>query len=152
MTSNSENYQKAYDKALNLIKIRPHLSAEIRKKLTLRGFNAAVAAQVTMDLVGQGLINDEDSARNFLDSLIRFKTYGYYGLKAKLMQRGLASNEAENLLKNGLTLDAEQMIAQKILDKENEPDKNRLMQKLSRKGFRTEVISRVLRDSFPPGA
>lgn len=147
MTSEAENYRRAYDKAVSLIKIRPHFSGEIIRKLTLRNFNADISLQVTQELVRQGLINDEEFAQTFLDNLIRFRTFGFYGLKAKLMRRGLASSEAEALLRENLSVEAEAEIARRVIEKEKQPDKARLMQKLSRKGFRSEVIGRVIRDS-----
>ncbi|HEX5430282.1 MAG TPA: regulatory protein RecX [Patescibacteria group bacterium] len=111
----------------------------------LRGFVKSDIDEVLVRLSAQGLLNDYEFAQNYLDSLMRNKTFGFYGLKAKLMSHGVASNEAEKLLSENLSLEHEREIAQKFLDKNpRETDRERLAQKLSRKGFRSQVISQVL--------
>ena len=144
MIEESTKYQKAYEKAQKLLKIRPHHSVEIQRKLTLRGFDRNITSQVISQLTEEGLLDDARFAQLYLDSLTRHKTFGFYGLKAKLMQRGIAGQEAESLLKQNLSLEAEKEIALRCLEKSREPDKLKRMQKLSRKGFRGEVIREVI--------
>ncbi len=133
-----------YDKAISLLKIRPHASGEIIRKLTLRGFNTDEAREVTEQLKEQGLIDDALFAQTFLENLIRFKTFGFYGLKMKLMQRGIPGHDAEVLLKENLSLDLEKQIAQRVVERNKNLDKIKLAQKLSRKGFRSEVIRAMI--------
>ncbi len=135
----------AYEKALKLLKIRPHHSEELRRKLMMRGFKREEVASAIDKLAEEGLIDNEQFAQVFLDNLVKYKSFGFYGLKAKLMQRGLPGNEAETLLKEKLSLDEELAIARKFLEKSRETDRTKLAQKLSRKGFRSEVI----RSSLP---
>jgi regulatory protein len=144
MAEESSKYQKAYEKAQKLLKIRPHHSMEIQRKLTMRGFDRDMASQVISQLTAEGLLDDARFAEIYLDSLTRYKTFGFFGLKAKLMQRGIAGSEAESLLKQNLSLAAEKEIALRVVEKFREPDKMKLAQKLSRKGFRSEVIREVL--------
>lgn len=132
------------EKANSLLKIRPHHSEELRKKLLLRGYGADEINRVILTLMEDGLINNVQFAQNYLDELLRTKTFGFYGLKAKLMQRGIAGNEAESLLKENLSLEKEKEIALRVVEKAGEIDKIKLAQKLSRKGFRVEVISAIL--------
>jgi regulatory protein len=134
---------KIYEKALSFIKIRPHHSKELEKKLLMRGFGREDIHQTISDLFAQGLLDDAHFGQMYLGSLIKYKTFGFYGLKAKLMMRGLASNEAEELLRDNLSLEQELEIAMKLVEKSKNLDKVKLAQKLSRKGFRSEVISRV---------
>ena len=135
----------AYEKAVSLIKIRPHFSGEITRKLSLRGFAKLDVDEVINRLTSEGLINDEQFAQIFLDNLIKYKTFGFYGLKAKLMQRGIPGSDAENLLKINLSLEAEKEIALRLVERAGEMEKNKLSQKLSRKGFRSEVIRTVVK-------
>ena len=134
----------AYDKALSLIKIRPHYSGELAQKLSLRGFKREQIEEVINRLTEQRLLNDVEFTENFLTNLMRLKTFGYFGLKMKLMQRGIAGQEAEALLKEKLSLETEKQIAQRFLAKQKETDKTKLAQKLARKGFRSEVIRESL--------
>jgi len=133
----------AYDKALSLIKIRPHYSQELAKKLALRGFKREQIQEVINRLIESGLLDDAHFTEVFLDSLIRFKLFGFYGLKAKLMQRGIESHDAENFLKDRLSLSLEQEIAERFLNKQSETDKTKLAQKLARRGFRNEIIRKL---------
>lgn len=135
---------KIYEKAISLLKIRLHHSQELSRKLLMRGFARQDVEEVIGKLANDGLLNDAQFGQMYLGSLIRYKTYGYYGLKAKLLSRGLASNEAENLLRENLSLEDELEIAKKLVEKSREEDPMKLAAKLSRKGFRSEVISKVV--------
>lgn len=134
----------AYEKAKSLIKIRPHHSEELIKKLLMRGFDRERINSAIQKLIEEQLIDNEQFAQVYLDSLIRYKTFGFYGLKAKLMQRGIPNRDAEVLLKEKLPIEKEKEIALKVAEKLQEKDKIKLAQKLSRKGFRSEVIQQIV--------
>ncbi len=137
-----------YDKAIQLLKIRPHYSTELVKKLTLRGFDKPEIEKVINYLLDKNLINDANYAKTYIDELIRNKTFGFYGLKAKMMQRGIEADDAERLLKENFSHEKEKEIAQRVVEREtrivNREDKIKLAQKLSRKGFRSEAIREVI--------
>ena len=137
-----------YEKALKLLKIRPHHSEELARKLKLRGFERAQIVEVIKKLQEENLIDNEQFAQMYLDELIRNKSFGFYMLKAKLMQRGIAGAEAESLLREKLSIEDEKQIALKVVEKEERigkgVDKIKLSQKLSRKGFRNDVIRSVI--------
>jgi regulatory protein len=138
----------AYEKAVQLLKIRPHHANELAKKLLIRGFNREDVDAVILKLAELKLIDNDLFAQNYLEELLRYKSFGYYGVKAKLMSRGIASNEADNLLKENLTIEKELEIAEKVVMREGRnvkrEDKIKLAQKLQRKGFRSEVIRLVI--------
>lgn len=142
----SDIYQKALNRALKLLKIRLHTTFELARKLKIRGFKPEIVERVIEELSQQGLVNDQSFAQVYLDNLMRYKTFGFYGLKAKLMQRGIDVKVADGLLNENLSLEQEAKIAERWLEKRRETDKVKLAQSLSRKGFRTEVIRSVLRD------
>ncbi|MEJ0021928.1 MAG: regulatory protein RecX [Candidatus Doudnabacteria bacterium] len=133
------------EKAKSLLKIRPHHSEELAKKLLMRGFDREQVNAVIAKLTDEKLIDNQQFAQNYLDSLIRYKSFGFYGLKAKLMQRGIDGKDAEALLKENLPIETEKEIALKAVEKSQEKDKAKLAQKLSRKGFRSEVIREVVK-------
>ncbi len=147
MENNQEEFDKAYKKAINLIKIRAHGSGELIRKLTTRHFNAEVSRKVTEKLIEQGLIDNSAFLEGFVDSLIRFKTIGFYGILAKLRSRSVEKDEAMEILAQKYPIETEKEIALKVLEKEKDLDKIKLAQKLSRKGFRSEVISQVINSS-----
>jgi regulatory protein len=133
-----------YEKAIKLLKIRPHHSAELTKKLLMRGFSRDQIDDVIKKLQEENLIDNDRFAQMYLDELLRNKTFGFYGLKAKLMTRGIDSQKAETLLKENLSVEDELKIAQKVAERSKDLDKNKLAQRLQRKGFRNEVIIKIV--------
>lgn len=136
---------KAYDKAVKLLKIRPHHSSELTRKLLARGFDSSEVASVITKLQEENLIDNEAFAQNYLDELLRNKTLGFMGLKVKLLKRGIAGNEAEKLLQENFSIEKERENAQKLLDKWANLSKEKIAQRLSSRGFRSELIRDVLR-------
>lgn len=137
----------AYDKAVSLLGIRMHTSFELGKKLKQKGFSPQEVDEAILRLKEERYLKDEDTAQIFLENLMRYKTFGYYGLKMKLMQKGIANDIIENLLSEHLTLEAETEIAKKALGKSSKVDPVKLMMMLKRKGFRGQVINRVTRQN-----
>ena len=146
-----------YDKAIQLLKIRPHYSIELAKKLSLRGFAKLDIEKVINLLTAEGLLNDARYGQQYVEELIRNKSFGFYGLKAKLMQRGIPAPDAESLLKANFPPEKELEIAKRVAaaserraspikdgrERAGDIDKIKLAQKLSRKGFRTDIIRTV---------
>src|SRR5690348_13661905 len=136
--------QKAYDKALVFLKIRPHHSGELAQKLALRKYEREEIDQVIRELRAEGLLNDAQYAESYAQELIRNKSYGYYMLMAKLQQRGIPKLEAENLLAANFSPEKELEIARRVAGRERGTDKIKLAQKLSRRGFRSQIISQII--------
>ena len=133
-----------YEKAIKLLKIRPHHSVELTKKLVMRGFDRTEVSSIIQKLQDENLINNDQFAQNYLEELLRNKTIGFYGIKSKLMQRGISSNEADNLLKENFTVELELEKAEKLRERERNFDKMKFAAKLQRKGFRNEVIRKFI--------
>lgn len=138
------NMSSVYDKAIKLLKIRAHHSSELARKLSMRGFDRAEIDSVIQKLQQEKLIDNEQFAQYYLDELIRNKTFGYYGLKAKLMSRGITSSEAEYLLSANFPPETEFELARKVAERASGLDKTKLAQRLQRKGFRTDIIRRII--------
>ena|SRR5471030_1582926 len=132
------------EKAKSLLKIRPHHSKELERKLLMRRFNREQITGLIEQFNADGFLNDEQFGQLYLDELLRTKTFGFYGLKAKLMSRGIDGNDAERLLKENLSLEMEKEIARRVVERVGKIDKVKLTQKLSRKGFRGDVIREVI--------
>ncbi len=135
-----------YEKATKLLKIRPHHSSELTRKLLMKGFQRAEIDDLIQKLQEENLIDNDQFAQMYLDELLRNKTLGYFGFKSKLMQRGVASNEADRLLKESLPFEKERELAEKILNRSSNLPKQKVAQRLSSKGFRSDVIRSVIQD------
>lgn len=139
--------EKIYNKAIKLLEGRFHSVSELKRKLEIKGYNKQDVAEVLEKLKNHDYLNDERFAEVFLDNLIKYKTFGFYGLKAKLLTRGISKDIIDDLLSN-LSLEQEVAIAQKLIQKKREKDRVKLARSLSAKGFRTEVIQKVLEVHF----
>lgn len=139
-----DEYKKAHEKAASLLSRRLHTKAELRRKLAQKKFQPQIIEQILSRFEDLRLLNDEQFAEIYLDNLIRFKTFGYFGLKMKLLQRGLETSLIDSLLAEKLTEKIEIQIAQKAAQKSGEFDKQKLLLKLQRKGFRNKAIYGII--------
>jgi len=145
MTNNQE-LNSAYEKAIKLLSIRMHTSFELTNKLKLRGFAADVITETLEKLKEERFLNDDSVAEAYVDSLIRYKTFGYYGIMAKLKQKGINFDLAEKIVSDKLSTEEEEKIAKKLMDK-NKSSGLKAAESLKRKGFRSQVIARVTKSS-----
>lgn len=139
--------EKVYDKAIRLLNIRLHTSGELFKKLKSRGFKPVDIYPVIRQLEEQKFLDDERFAEIFVDNLKRYKDFGYYGIKAKLLARQIPSDIIEKALAEFLSVEDEVFVARRLIGKlrrQGRKDWGKLMRSLQSRGFRSEVIREVL--------
>ncbi|MDR3642173.1 MAG: RecX family transcriptional regulator [Candidatus Doudnabacteria bacterium] len=167
-TKEPENAEKAYEYAVFLLSLQLRTAGEILDKMARRGYSSVITEAVLEQLHGQSYLDDERYATVFLDNLKRYKNLGYYGIKKKFLMKKLQPDLISKILDEGLSPDEELKIAERFLKKEgvevkssadnNQSDvtystydeaqgkqKQKIMVKLKSRGFRGEVISRLLR-------
>ncbi len=135
---------RAYDQAVKYLSLRIHTAFELRIKLKRKKFESGDIEDALQRLIELKYINDEDFARVFVQNLIKYKTFGYYGIKNKLRQRGIEDRVTNEILEEELDIEAEMKIAIRAVRKSSKKEKIKLMQMLARKGFRSQVISAVV--------
>lgn len=135
--------EKVLNQALKFLERRLHTVHELRRKLEMKGCDQKLVEEAIRKLIEQDYLNDRRFAEIFLDNLIKYKTFGFYGLKAKLLQRGIDRELIEDLLST-FSIAEEKQVAQRLLDRKKEKDPVRLARTLSSKGFRTQVIKEAL--------
>lgn len=143
----AEINEKIYDKAVKLLSLRLHTTGELSRKLKTRGFAVVEIEPVLRKLEEQKFLDDARFAEIFVDNLKRYKNWGYYGIKAKLLQRQIPAEIAESALKEFFTPEEEGVVACRLIGKlkrQGRTDWRQLMRSLSSKGFRSEVIRKVL--------
>jgi regulatory protein len=136
--------EKIYNKAIKLLEGRFHSVSELKRKLEARGYSKDDVTSVLEKLKNQDYLNDERFAQIFFDNLIKYKTFGFYGLKAKLMHRGIDKEIIESLLQQ-LDIDQEIIIALRAVNKKRDKDPVKIARSLSAKGFRSEAVNKVLK-------
>lgn len=138
-----------FNSAMRFITRRFHTEEELRRKLRIKHFREEDIEKALKNLAELGLVDDAKFAEIFLDNLIQYKSWGFYGLLSKLLSRGIGRQEAERLINKNLTLEKEEEIARRLLGKK---DSIKLARSLASKGFRTEVIKKILSNlrEIPP--
>jgi regulatory protein len=166
-TKEPENLEKAYEYAVFLLSLHLRTVGEVMAKMQQRGY-AEVVIQKTIDsLKEQRYLDDQRYAEIFLENLKQYKNFGFYGIKKKFMEKKLPTKIIESVLAAGLDAKEEQKIAERFLNREgfevkelshddnsevsyksfNEEQskqKSKIANKLKSRGFRGEVISKLM--------
>lgn len=139
--------EKVYQKAVKLLATRMHTLGEMYQKLKQRGFRDNDIRAVLRQLIQQKFLDDQKFAEIFVDNLKRYKDFGYYGIKAKLLARKIPSDMAEKALEEYFGAEDELLVARRFIGKLKKQGRNtyeQLVRSLASKGFRNEVIRQVM--------
>lgn len=109
--------EKIYEKAVKLLAIRMHTTGEMHQKLKARGFRDSGIRPVLRRLEELKFLDDEHFAQIFVENLKRYKDFGYYGVKAKLLQRHIPGDLAVRALDKFFTLQDELAVAERLVKK-----------------------------------
>ncbi len=140
--------QKVYAKAIQFLNVRMHTTGELQKKLQTRGFAPDKIQPVLRRLEELKFLDDERFAQIFVDNLKRYKDFGFYGIKSKLLGRIVPNDLAEQALEEFFSEQDELAVAERLLAKLKRigrvaPEK--LQRSLQSRGFRQVVIRKILR-------
>jgi regulatory protein len=148
VTKSMQNKQPtgtAYEKAVKLLSMRMHTSYELKRKLKQKGFADDNIRLAIEKLTADGYLNDAQTAESYLHSLINHKTFGYYGIKAKMMQKGIDVKIVDMLIEENFPPDKEAEIATRYVTKNNLSGL-KAATGLKRKGFRGQIVSKYFND------
>jgi regulatory protein len=93
-----DQVEVAYDRALNFLSYRPRSTAEVRRRLREKDFDASTIEEVVSRLTRAGLLNDEVFARYWLENRDTFKPRGSRALRYELRQKGVADSVVDAVL------------------------------------------------------
>jgi regulatory protein len=144
-----DNLEKAYSYAVYLLGLKLRTEGEIREKLRVKNYELGIIEQVIHQLLDNHYLDDQRYAEVYLDNLKKYKTFGYYGIKKKLMEKRLPPSIIERVLSEGLSEEEELKIAKRFFKKfdlgsMNYEEKQKAAMRLKSKGFRTQVFGKVL--------
>ena len=140
--------------ALRLLKFRPRSEAELRSRLVEKGFAEAAAQTVVEDLKRTGLVGDERFARYFAVGQASRKPVGRRLLMSKLRSKGIEPRLAEEAVQAATGGKPELELAREAASRRapaleglpREAAQRRLFGYLSRRGFSSEVVYKVVRE------
>ena len=148
-TKNPENQEKAYEYAMYLLNLQLRTSGELEMKMKDKGYLPDVINKVIEELKASRYVDDLRYAEIYLENLKKYKTFGFYGIKKKLMEKRLPSSIIEKVLSEGLSEEEEIKIAVRFLKKyqiqnTKYEELQKLAQKLKSRGFRGSTIVSVI--------
>jgi regulatory protein len=153
-TKEPDSAEHAYNYALYLLGLSMRTEAEMRRKMTVRGYNEDIIEQVIQQLYGEKLLDDRNYVEVYIRSLKEYRTLGYYGIRKKLMEKLLPKDDIEKLLDRDFSPEEELKSGKKFMGKElkagykkaelTREQKQKLARKLQARGFRMDTISKLL--------
>ncbi|MEO7793606.1 MAG: regulatory protein RecX [Thermoanaerobaculia bacterium] len=141
----------AGDKAAQLLAGRPHFRRELEVKLTRAGYERGEIAEVLDRLVHLRLLDDETLARSFVETVARRKGWGRMRVAQELGRRGAPEAAIHSALAD-LTADADLEAAREAARRwrsRSRDDSSALARHLSRRGFTSNAIFKVLKEMAP---
>jgi regulatory protein len=88
----------AYDRALNFLSYRPRSVAEVRRRLSKKGFDAGIIDDVIARLSRAALLDDEAFVQYWIENRDTHKPRGVRAMRYELRQKGIADSIIDNLL------------------------------------------------------
>ncbi len=136
--------EKAYNYAIYLLGLKLRTEGEIREKLRIKNYELRITEEVIKQLTENRYLDDQRYAEVYVENLKKYKNFGFFGIKKKLMEKRLPKEIIEAVLNEALSEEEELKIAKKLLNKIGEVEKQKAAMRLKSKGFRTGVIMKCL--------
>ena len=146
------DFWKARNKAVELLAIREHCTAELRVKLSKREFSEKTINYVITSLTESGLLNDRRFAEIWVRIRLRKNPEGRAMLSAGLIRKGVDRAVIQEVLDDSIdedTLDAALKSAAEKLLRSRNMSRDKMMRALIRRGFVYRDVSAVVNKSFP---
>ncbi len=148
-------HEKAKQRAFRLLAMRARSEKELRSKLTEKGFDESIVADVVSRLRELNYLNDESFARQWAHNLGVNKLFGNRKIEASLREKGISrqiimqvlSEVREELTEQKAILLLIRRKMDKGAGKLDDREKRRLAQSLMGKGFPPGLIFDILNRS-----
>lgn len=144
----SDHFQRCLNVAVRYLSYRPRGEAELRERLTQRGFAGDIQDAVINKLSEQGLINDAAFAQFWKDNRESFRPRSQWLTRLELRRKGIASEVIDQVVN---TIDDEANAyraalskARQLSDADYPSFRRKLGGYLQRRGFRSSVIKGTL--------
>lgn len=136
--------------ALRIINCEPQFSGVLKNKLLKKGFTLEQITSVLEQLKKLELLDDSRLARIYAGDLMRIKLYGSMIVRAKLYEKGVERNVAEEAVMRALEDNGGEVeLCRKCLEKkiDSQLDTKTKIRRLASKGFSMSAIRNVLKNA-----
>ncbi len=131
-----------------LLNYKPYTESEIANKIAAK-FGEDIVDDVVLSLKNAKLIDDQLYIKLWVTSRVNSHPEGISVMKYKLRNKGIPEQLIEEYFSKN-EIDESDMV-RRVIDKKRKhygAEKNKLYRYLLQKGFRSEVISRVIKECF----
>lgn len=160
----AEEVHKATEAAVVLLEVRARARREIETRLTQKGYEEGVIAQVLENLTNLGLLDDAQFAAQWVEAKTRVggsRPIGRRRLSSELFGKGVAKEQIAQAVE-AVSNEDELALARAAAGKKVrlvptdrdalQAERRKLMGFLQRRGFGWEVVKQVTREALPaPG-
>lgn len=138
-----------YEKALHFLSYRPRSSQEVRRNLLKRGCDEALVEETMSRLEQNGLLNDRDFARAWVENRAAFRPRSASALRTELRQKGLSDEVIQSVLNENvdeqtLAREAARKQARRYAGLEWAEFRQKMGGFLGRRGFSYAIIAPVI--------
>lgn len=145
-----DTLEVAYLRGLRFLSYRPRSEAEIQRKLSEQGFEAAVIDAAVQRMKDNGYLGDNQFARDWVENRSTFRPRSKRMLAMELRQKGVAEDAIEQALAEtgddeSLAYQTATQYARRLAGADWETFRKRLGAYLARRGFSYGTIAPVLR-------
>lgn len=147
--SDKNDYNKALDYSLRLLTLKDRSEADIRNRLSQKGYDERDINKVVERLFLYGYLNEDKLLANLLKVALNEKNYGRHNIKSFLISKGIRKDLIANLsipddeyIRSAIQLIHKKRKSSKGRD--GQDNTKRLFQLLIRKGHDIETIKKAL--------
>lgn len=137
-----------HELALKFLSSRRLSRQALTERLKRQGITSDDCERTIVRLEELGLINDQDYARDLVQDMLRHSRHGPAGIRARLLQRGIPADLIDEAMASA-DIDWQE-IALRVAegyDIEDQRSRDRLLRRLGREGFSSQVIRSFTRMS-----
>lgn len=145
-----DTLEVACQKGLRFLGYRPRSEMELQRKLNEQGFAPPVIDAVIRRFRENGILSDEQFARNWVENRLALKPRSKRMLTMELRQKGIAEEEIQKVLtatedETSLAYQAAVVYAHRLVNVDRETFRKRLGGFLMRRGFSYGTVNPILR-------
>lgn len=153
-----DDFEKYLNKAFHFLSFRPRSEKEVRDSLIKKKALPEIIDRIIVQLKEHNFLNDEDFARWFIESRLRFRPKSLRIIKLELKQKGVDRETIETAISNNtneLDLESAKKLVEKKIDKYRDVKRQEVYQKLggflARRGFDWDTIKKSIDSVLPKG-
>lgn len=149
-----EDVDHGYDYALFVLNLSMRTEAELREKMTKRGYFPEVINTVIDRLYTDRYLDDKRYAEVFIESMKRSKYYGSYMIKQKMFLKKLPKEIIDDAISEFLSDEDQREIATRYVEKNfgelkkvaklEYDEKQKIMRRLLARGFGIDLVKSLV--------